>query len=224
MSGRPRYNGLANWYDQEVRALGVTTTALETLARLLGPGSGKCLDLGCGTGIAIPHIAGLGWTVVGVDISADQLRVAREHTGDAAAEFVEADASRLPFPNESFAAVVLLLTHTDLDDPERAFAEAYRVLRAGGRFVHVGTHPCFVTPFVERTPAGVHTLHPGYRRRGWTAAGPGFGQGIRPRVGVNHLPLADLIQAILNSGLTLTHVEEPGDDDYPFLLALVARR
>lgn len=204
--------------------MGVTTTAVEALTRLLGAGSGKCLDLGCGTGIAIPDLARRGWTVIGVDISADQLRVAREHAGDVAAELVKADASRLPFPDESFDAVVSLLTHTDFDDPEGAFAEVRRVLRPGGPFVYVGTHPCFVTPFVKRNPTGVHVLHPGYRRRGWQSAGPGFGQGIRPRVGVNHLPLADLLQAILNSGLTLKHVEEPGEADYPFLLGLVAQR
>jgi SAM-dependent methyltransferase len=48
--------------------------------------------------------------------------------------------------------VVSLLTHTDLDHPEAAFAEAARVLRQGGRLSYVGTHPCFVTPFVERRP------------------------------------------------------------------------
>jgi SAM-dependent methyltransferase len=220
----PRYDGLAEWYDDVVRGLDVTTIATATLARLLDVGPGRCLDLGCGTGIAVPALAKLGWSVVGVDLSSDQLRVARERVGALGAQLVQADATALPFPHQSFDGVVSLLTHTDFDDPERAFTEAARVLRPGGRLVYVGPHPCFVTPFVERRPTGGHLLHPGYRQRGWKHHGPGFGQGIRPRVGVNHLPLADLIDAVLGSGLTLKRLEEPGDDDYPFLIALALER
>jgi SAM-dependent methyltransferase len=124
-----RYDGLADWYDREVRRLQLTTTATETLARLLGPGAGRCLDLGCGSGVAVPAVAGLGWRVVGIDLSGDQLRVAREQAG------------ALPFDDGSFEAVVSLMTHTDLDDPGSAFAEAARVLQSGGRFVYVGPHP-----------------------------------------------------------------------------------
>jgi hypothetical protein len=88
-----------------------------------------------------------------------------------------------------------VLTHTDLDHPEAAFAEAARVLRTDGRLSSL-----LVTPFVERRLAGSHLLHPGYRQRGWHHAGPGFGTGIRPRVGVHHLPLADLIGIVLGPG------------------------
>jgi hypothetical protein len=47
---------------------------------------------------------------------------------------------------------------------------------------------------------------------------------VRGRAGVNHLPLAAFLNAVLASGLRLEHVEEPDGDDYPVLLALVARR
>jgi SAM-dependent methyltransferase len=224
MKDRRRYDGLADWYDQEIRRLDVTATALRSLTRLVGPGPGKCLDLGCGTGIAIPDLANLGWTVIGVDISADQLRVAREQAGDLAEDLIEADASQLPFPSNSFDLVGSMFTHTDFDDPERAFAEVFRVLRPGGKFLYVGTHPCFVSPYVERKPGADFVLHPGYRRRGWTNTGQGFGQGIRPRVGVNHQTLADLLNAILKTGLMLKEVDEPGEEDYPILLSLAAQR
>jgi len=227
MNERPRYDGLADWYDDEVRHLAlshVTGTALKSLIQLLGTGPGMCLDVGCGTGIAIPDLTKLGWSVVGVDISADQLRLAREHTKGLAINLLEADASHLPFPVGSFDVVVSMLTHTDFDDPRAIFAEIYRVLRPGGKFVYVGTHPCFVTPYAERKPGADFLLHPGYRRRGWTRTGPGFGQGIRPRVGVNHQTLADFLNAILKSGLLLKEVDEPGDEDYPFLLGVAAQR
>ena len=224
MARPPRYDGLADWYDQVIGGLDVTATAVTTLARLVGAGPGTCLDLGTGTGIAIPVLLERGWRVVGVDLSGDQLRLARQRAGAPDAWLVTADATALPFGDDAFDAVVSLLTHTDLDHPEGAFAEAARVLRRGGRLVYVGTHPCFVTPFVERRPTGTHLLHPGYRERGWHRAGPGFGQGIRPRVGVHHLPLADLVGAAIATGLTITRLEEPGDDDYPFLIALQLQR
>jgi SAM-dependent methyltransferase len=137
---------------------------------------------------------------------------------------VRADGAALPFPEGSLDAVVSVLTHTDFDDPEGVFREAARVLRPGGRLVFVGTHPCFVAPHVQRSPAGAHLLQPGYRRRGWHHRGPGFGHGIRPRVGVNHLPLADLVGALLAGGLTLRQLREPGEEDYPLLLALSLER
>ena len=118
--------------------------------------------------------------MVGVDLSADQLRVARRRADAPDVALVAADAAALPFADGSFDAVVSVLTHTDFDHPEAAFAEAARVLRRGGRFSYVGIHPCFVSPFVERHPTGTHRLHPGYRLRGWHHSGPGFGEGSAP--------------------------------------------
>lgn len=227
MSTTARYDGLAEWYDGFVRAAGLTTVELDVLERLLGRGRGRCLDLGCGTGVALATLARLGWSVVGVDVSADQLRLARQRAEAAGAELVQADAAELPFADGSFDAVVSLVTHTDFEDATAVFAEAARVLRPGGRLVYVGVHPCFVAPTVERRTDEPHLLHPGYRRRGWWHDAPGFRlgrEGVRGRAGVNHLPLADFLNAVVEAGLHPERFEEPGEDDYPLLLALGARR
>jgi hypothetical protein len=39
---------------------------------------------------------------------------------------------------------------------------------------------------------------------------------------VNHLPLAEFLNALLASGLTLLEFGEPGEDDYPYLLSVKA--
>jgi SAM-dependent methyltransferase len=222
-----RYDGLADWYDSFVRAAGLTAIELEAMTRLLGPGPGRCLDLGCGTGVSIEPLTDAGWSVVGLDVSSDQLRVARERTGHLAVSLIQGDAAALPFADASFDAVVSLLTHTDFDDFARVAAEVARVLVPGGRLVYVGPHPCFLAPTVERRADEPHLLHEGYRRRGWWHDAPGFRlgrEGVRGRAGVNHLTLADFLNAIVVSGLRLQRVEEPGDEDYPVLLALAARR
>jgi 2-polyprenyl-3-methyl-5-hydroxy-6-metoxy-1,4-benzoquinol methylase len=79
-----RYDGYAEWYDSwnmpHIERNG------PEVAGLLGPGEGLCLDLGCGGGLYFGILAGTGRTVVGLDRSADQLRIARGHddTADAA--------------------------------------------------------------------------------------------------------------------------------------------
>jgi hypothetical protein len=52
---------------------------------------------------------------------------------------------------------------------------------------------------------------------------PGFGTGIRARVGAYHVPLGTLLSAIA-SYFELEAVVEPGIEDYPILLAVLARR
>jgi len=215
-----RYDGQTDWY--EAYASGETFTATRACAvRLVGRGPGRCLDLGCGTGLTIPLLVAAGWSVVGVDVSADQLRAAERHAGPGV-ELVQADAHALPFGDCELDAVVSVLTHTDFDDPARVFAEAHRVLRPGGTFVYVGVHPCFGSPFVVRSEEGVPVgLRPGYRERGWQVLPPDpESTRIRARVGINHIPLAGLLNAIAGTGFTIEHVEEPGATDPPMNIAL----
>ena len=221
-ASRPRYDGLADWYSEHVTQLPQHRLAHEVAVEFLGRGDGRsCLDLGCGTGSGIPGLVAAGWRVVGVDVSADQLaKASNEHQ----AEFVQADAADLPFADSAFDAVVSVLTHTDFDDFGAALGEAQRVLKPRGIFVYVGPHPCFVAPSVERGGNATPILHPGYRRSGWWFSSPAFGAGIRPRVGVNHLPLPEFLNALIRSGLDPVRFSEPGEDDYPYLLAVMASR
>ena len=71
---RARYDGLADWY--EATLLGDPLVP-DTALRLLGAGPGRLLDVGCGTGFHTVRFAEAGWSVVGIDPSDDQLRLAR---------------------------------------------------------------------------------------------------------------------------------------------------
>jgi SAM-dependent methyltransferase len=218
-----RYDGQTAWYEEYTSAP-LFSEAREAVMRLLGPGPGRCLDLGCGTGRALRLLAAAGWSVVGADVSVDQLAVARKRAG-ADAQLVQADAHALPFADGEFDAVVSILTHTDFDDAQAAFAEVARVLRDGGTFAYLGVHPCFGSPFADRSDEGGVMLRPGYRENGWHRLPPDPSSAkIRSRVGINHLPLAGLLNAVIRSGFAIAHVEEPGDLDPPIFLALRATK
>jgi SAM-dependent methyltransferase len=222
MTTKPRYDGLAAWYDNFVRSSRETATALAALPDLVGRGPGTCLDIGCGTGVAFGTLSELGWSVVGVDISADQLRIAAARARRVGGRIEQGDAAHLAFPDGSFDAAVSVLTHTDFDDPPAVFGEAARVVRPGGRLAYVGVHPCYVGPMTERPKEAPPVLKPGYRRSGWWTMPDG--PGVRPRAGVNHLTLAGLLNAVVGAGWRIVRFEEPDDGDYPMLLGVRAER
>jgi SAM-dependent methyltransferase len=213
-----RYDPIADWYDHEFMALPVAAVPRETALRLLGAGPGRLLDVGCGTGVHTVTFAEAGWSVVGVDLSEEMLRLARAR--DLAV--VKADAAALPLDDGSFDAAVSIFTHTDVDDFAAVLRELARVLRPNGRFVYVGAHPCFVGPHSQFVAAeGVPTLHPGYRCTGRYEEGPGISpEGLRAKVGATHLPLGLFIQAFLDADFALERFEEPEDREYPYMVAL----
>jgi SAM-dependent methyltransferase len=220
-----RYDGLADWYDtwsERPAVAGFSGGGADAVLRLLGPGPGRCLDVGCGGGRLVVSLAEAGWTATGADLSEDQLRVAERRAGGVAEALVQADASALPFADGAFDAVVSTFIHTDLDDPGASFRECARVVRAGGRVVYAGAHPCFVGPYAHVTEEGV-LVPPGYWDERLHFDAPGFGDGVRRLAGARHVPLAALLNHVFAAGLVLERVEELRGDP-PGILAFRAIR
>lgn len=222
---RQRYDDFADWYDTYVTSGAgqpFARSADRLLARLLGPGEGRlCLDLGCGGGAHVPALTSLGWRVIGVDISARQVGLARR----AGIPAVVASADRLPLTGQSVDAVATVMTTTDFNDLQPVFTEARRVLRPGGHLVVVAAHPCFGGAFVERGSDGSCIVHPGYRQHRRIEEHPLLGDGIRSRVGVVNVPLPILLNALTSAGFILQETaEDDGDQPVPNLLALAAIR
>ncbi|MFI7452414.1 class I SAM-dependent methyltransferase [Nonomuraea sp. NPDC049714] len=215
-----RYDGLAEWYD-DIIGSGAAAN-FPDLAGILGPGDGLCLDLGCGTGRYLELIRSTGRTVVGLDRSDDQLRLARRRDP---APLLRGDGTALPFAGEVFGTVTALWVSTDLDDFAGVLKEAARVLRPGGMLLFYGVHPCFNGPHIENREDGALIIHPTYRRTGWHPRSPWWPiGGLRDRLGMNQLPLPDLLNAFIDAGLGLDRVYEPREQPIPGILAIRSHR
>ena len=213
-----RYDGHAQWYEEWNKPNAERNAA--EIRELLGPGGGLCLDLGCGGGLYFAVLASTGRTVVGIDRSADQLRIARGRSR----QVVQGDAAALPFADCTFLAVAALWVSTDVDDFTAVLAEATRVLEPAGLIVFYGAHPCFNGPHAQWLDDGGVLAHPTYRQAGWHQEARWWGTYIRRRVGMRQHPLAELLNAFPTAGLVIEHVAEPGDRPVPVVLAIRARK
>ena len=95
----------------------------------------RVLDLGCGLGVELGILAGLGFEATGIDQS--EIAIERARASHRAARFLVGDVRELPFELETFD--VLLdrgcLHYLTAPDRTRYEREAWRVLRPGGRFL-----------------------------------------------------------------------------------------
>lgn len=100
------------------------------------------LEVGCAAGFLAKGLAAMSGSYVGVDLAPVAVERARG-LGIPNAEFRVADATALPFPDDSFDRVVCHDVFTNFEDfetPRRILAEMARVVRPGGRLL-VGSIP-----------------------------------------------------------------------------------
>ncbi|WP_241488048.1 class I SAM-dependent methyltransferase [Leucobacter japonicus] len=96
----------------------------------------RVLDLAAGTGTSSAAIAAHGAHVVAADFSEGMLAEGRKrHAGNELIEFQWADATQLPFDDDSFDAATISYGLRNVNDPKAALAEMRRVVKPGGRVV-----------------------------------------------------------------------------------------
>ncbi len=121
------YARQAETYDQTRAA---SPSILRPLRAALDPAPGRRLaDVGGGTGNYSQALEREGWQPVVVDRSPQMLSRAAAK----GLQTIEADATKLPFRDASFDAVMLVSMLHHVADPPAALAEARRILRPGGR-------------------------------------------------------------------------------------------
>jgi len=143
------FHGVADRYDlmNDLMSGGVHRLWKDAMvARLAPPRTGtrpyRVLDMAGGTGDIAERIlnASVGYAEVTVsDINSDMLRVgadrAKKWRFGGQAHFVEANAEELPFDSDSFDAYTIAFGIRNVPRIDKALAEAFRVLKRGGRFL-----------------------------------------------------------------------------------------
>jgi SAM-dependent methyltransferase len=103
----------------------------------------RLLEIGCGEGANLHHLREAGGMRVGVDYSGAKTAFARRATD---AHTVTADATRLPFADATFDAVLIRDVLHHIGDVDGVLAEARRVLRPCGRLTLL--EPNRASPFI----------------------------------------------------------------------------
>jgi ubiquinone/menaquinone biosynthesis C-methylase UbiE len=94
------------------------------------------VDVGCGGGLAVGELTRRGVRAIGVDLDPEMVEAARERWPGA--EFHVADVAALPLDDGSVTGYRADKVLHTLASPDRAVAEARRVLETGGRAVLLG--------------------------------------------------------------------------------------
>ncbi|TFD70198.1 demethylmenaquinone methyltransferase [Cryobacterium sp. Hb1] len=133
------FDEVAAHYDRTNTLLSVGNASLWRMAttKAVNPQPGeRILDIAAGTGTSSAALAHSGAHVVAADFSAGMIEVGRaRHAHNEHIDFVQADATALPFQDNEFDAVTISFGLRNVVEPKKALAEFYRVTKPGGRVV-----------------------------------------------------------------------------------------
>jgi demethylmenaquinone methyltransferase/2-methoxy-6-polyprenyl-1,4-benzoquinol methylase len=136
---RSMFDRIASDYDRfnAWASLGLHQHWRRTLLRRIPQGA-RVLDIATGTGDVAFLAAAAGHAVIGLDFSERMLAKAREKDKNGRIRWMNGPADRLPFSDRSFECITSAFALRNLRGClETAFKENFRVLRNGGKVVHM---------------------------------------------------------------------------------------
>lgn len=128
------------WYKTKFGNL-VDEVETDLAFKLFKPEKGmRILDIGCGTGNFSIKLAEKGCKVIGVDISQEMLKIAREKAKkkNLDIEFYNMDVYNLDFQDQTFDAVFSMAAFEFIKEPLKALDEIFRVTKDDSQ-VLIGT-------------------------------------------------------------------------------------
>jgi phosphatidylethanolamine/phosphatidyl-N-methylethanolamine N-methyltransferase len=118
----------------------IVEAGLRQATTLINGFEGRVLEVGVGTGLALAHYKP-SLRVVGIDLSPDMLKRARERVAKLGLhnveQLLEMDAASLDFPDRSFDVAAAMYVMTVVPEPQRVMHELVRVTKPGGHIVIV---------------------------------------------------------------------------------------
>ncbi len=135
------YDQIAHLYDEPGRDFEPDPDLLDYLRQQSVAGSCRILDMGCGTGKQLaadqPILPGL--QMVGLDLFRGMLLQAQRRSERVS--WIQGDNANSPFAEASFDYITNQFSYHHVRDKRGLFAEAYRILKPGGRFSIVDLDP-----------------------------------------------------------------------------------
>ncbi len=144
------WGNVASWYDELLSKDTDSYQAkviLPNLLRLLEIKKGEnILDLACGQGFFSREFVRAGANVIGVDIAAELITIAKKNAPKEA-EFMVSSADHLSgLADKLFDKIVVVLAIQNIENLEGTLRECARVLKPGGKLYFVMNHPVFRIP------------------------------------------------------------------------------
>jgi SAM-dependent methyltransferase len=171
-----RFRGIVASYDEgaaDYSALGGATARdwfAEPQQRFKAalPGGSQVLDLGCGPGLEMPDLRGLGLRPAGLDPSRQMLQFAGQR--NPGSPLVQGTVLALPFADGAFdgAWAAASLHHVTRDEAPAALAEIARIVRPGGAF-YASVQRGEVEGWVRGQLTGRDTWYTYHTESGWRA-------------------------------------------------------
>lgn len=192
---------------------------MPNMLKLMGDVSGlRILDLGCGEGGYSRELAKRGATLVSVDCSKKAIEYAMrlaDEEGLSIEHYVRNSNDLFDIASGQFDMVLCSMMLMDCEDFDGTLAEAYRVLKPGGRLFASVLHPCFDGNHetgIGRQGVGIDrqvVVMNYFEPKTWEAP---LWQGTIPVIW-RHRTMEDYVKAFIKTGFTITDLNEPRATD-----------
>jgi SAM-dependent methyltransferase len=202
-----RYDAVADFYTSGFDSTGDPAT--QGLLDLLGPVAGlRVLDVACCHGRITRELARRGAQALGIDISGQLIRKARENEENEplGLRYLHADiAAPGVLGGDRFDVATCNFGLSDIDDLDAAITAVSAALPPRGCFVFSILHPCFAG---GKDISGAWPADGSYYGEGHWTAGEAK-SALRRQVGANHRMLSTYFSTLRRHGLWLDQVAEP---------------
>lgn len=177
------------------------------LSLLAGQKIKTVVDAGCGVGCLTGLLADYANEVIGVDPSAQSIKMARIHFGEGVRYFVETLEDYSKKFSQSGDLVIANMVLMDVLDLNSFLAAVRNVLRPNGRFIFSTTHPCFWPRYYG------YADEPWFKYDQEIIIEGSFKISSEPDCPLQsthvHRPLSKYMRALRNAGLLVEKLDEP---------------